>query len=509
MTGPGGTGKTRLSLQVAAEVVEEFPDGAWFINLAPISDPTLVASAIAQTLRVTETAGTSLVESLQSALRNKSLLLLLDNFEQVLPAAPLVADLLAAAPGIKILVTSRASLGLYGEHDLHVPPLQLPDPKHLPSLDRLSQYEAVRLFIERAQAAKEDFAVTNENAPAVAEICVRLDGLPLAIELAAARVRLLPPRALLQRLSSRLKLLTGGGRNLPARQQTLRGAIDWSYSLLNPAEQTLFARLAVFVGGRTVDAVEAICNAAGDLPIDPLDGVGSLLDKSLLRQEEGPDGEARLVMLETIHEYARERLDVSGEGAALRRQHLAYFLALAEQAEPELRGAAQVAWLHRLETEHENLRAALQWALGTGEAELAVRLASALAWFWEQRSYLSEGRQWLATALALPHAVAPAVRAKALVGAGLLAFRQGDYAHATSLSEASLARYRELGDQQGMAGALANLGTVATEHRDYARARALLEESLELSRTLEDDEGIARALNHLGGRWTKRNLKYA
>jgi predicted ATPase/class 3 adenylate cyclase len=499
LLGPGGTGKTRLALQAAAAVVDAFGDGVFFVNLAPITAPDLVASVIAQTLHVTEAAGQPLVASLSQFLADKQLLLLLDNFEQVTPAAPLVADLLAAAPRLTVLVTSRIALHVAGEQEVPVPPLTVPDPNHLPPLERLGQYEAVRLFIQRAQAVKPEFQLTQANAPAVAEICVRLDGLPLAIELAAARVKLLPPAALLTRLQSRLKLLIGGAQNLPARQQTLRGAIDWSYSLLDPAEQTLFARLAVFMGGRTLDAVEAICNPDGDLPIDSFDGVASLLDKSLLRQEEGTDGEPRLVMLETIHEYARERLDASGEGEALRHQHLAYFLALAEQAEPELDGAAQVAWLGRLETEHDNLRAALQGALDAGEAEHALRLAGALSRFWAQRSYLSEGRQWLAAALALPHAVAPAVQAKGLRAAGVLAWRQGDYAHATSLTEASLARHRALGDQQGVASALLSLGNVVADQGDYARAITLFEESLRLYRTLGDNEGIARILGNMGG----------
>ena len=498
LTGPGGTGKTRLALQVAADLLDTFPDGAWFVNLAPLADPALVLPEIARTLQVQEAGGQPIAATLAGYLRDKRLLLVLDNFEQVLPAADAVGTLLSATAGLKVLVTSQSALRLYTEREYPVPPLQVPDPKRLPPLDRLQQYEAVRLFIQRAQGVKPDFQVTSGNAPAVAAICARLDGLPLAIELAAARTKLLAPDALLPRLNSRLKVLTGGARDLPARQQTLRNTIDWSYSLLDPGEQTLFTRLAVFIGGRTLDAVEVVCNAAGDLPIDPLDGVGSLLDKSLLRQEEGTGGEPRLVMLETIHEYARERLEASGEGEALQGEHLAYFLALAEQAEAELGGAAQVAWLERLEAEHDNLRAALQGALDAGEAERALRLASALARFWDQRSYLSEGRQWLAAALALPDTVAPAVQAKALRGAGLLAMRQGDYVQATRLTEASLAGYRALGDQQGIALVLANLGALAYEQGDFERGIPLAEESLRLYRTLGDTGGIARTLNNLG-----------
>ncbi len=388
LTGPGGTGKTRLALQVAAELVDDFRDGAWFVNLAPIADPTQVASAIAQTLRVTENAGTSLVESLQSALRDRSLLLLLDNFEQILPAAPLISDLLAAAPRLKVLVTSRALLGLYGEHDFRVPPLQLPDPKHLPPVERLSQYEAVRLFIERAQAARADFVITNENAPAVAEICARLDGLPLAIELAAARIRLLPPQALLQRLSSRLKLLTGGGRNLPARQQTLRGAIDWSYSLLAPAEQALFARLAVFVGGCTLEAIEAVCNAEGDLDVDMLDGTASLVDKSLLRQVEGPESEPRLVMLETIREYAAERLaEDAGFSAAARRAHATFFAGFTQRQRERLAGPTREAALGEIEADIENVRSAWHYWVAEGDLEQRRGLTDGL---WQ----LYDARDW-------------------------------------------------------------------------------------------------------------------
>ncbi|MDQ5852217.1 MAG: adenylate/guanylate cyclase domain-containing protein, partial [Chloroflexota bacterium] len=401
LTGPGGVGKTRLSLQVAADLLDAFPDGVWLVNLAPLTDPALVPATIATTLGVTEVGGQPLVETLQRFLREKHLLLLLDNFEQVLPAAPLVAALLAAAPRLKVLVTSRSILGLYGEHDFLVPPLMLPDPQRLPPLERLSQYEAVRLFIERAQAARADFTVTNENAPAVAEICARLDGLPLAIELAAARIRLFPPQALLQRMSSRLQLLTGGGRNLPARHQTLRATIEWSYSLLDQGEQALFARLGVFAGGCTLEAVEAVCNPEGDLAVDMLEGVASLVDKSLLRQVEGPEGEPRFVMLETIHEYARERLAARGDGEAVRQRHAAYCLHLAEEAAPAVSETHEVTWLNRLEAEHDNLRAALAWSLGsTGDVALGMRLAAALADFWDSRMHMTEGRRWAAAALA-------------------------------------------------------------------------------------------------------------
>src|SRR5215216_1569219 len=295
LTGPGGIGKTRLALQAAADLLDDFSDGAFLVPLATLTEAELFFSAVAETLGVRETGEQSLDESLKDYLHERRLLLVLDNFEQVLGAAPAVTQLLAAAPGLKVLATSRAPLGLYGEHEFPVPPLTLPDLKRPPPLERLTQYEAVGLFVERARAVKPDFSITNESAPAVAEICVRLDGLPLAIELAAARIKMLPPKAMLPRLSSRLKLLTGGARDLPVRQRTLRGAIEWSHTLLGDGEKTLFARMAVFSGGRTLEAVEAVCDAQGDLPVDTFEGVSSLLDKSLLRQEEGPEGEPRFV----------------------------------------------------------------------------------------------------------------------------------------------------------------------------------------------------------------------
>jgi predicted ATPase/class 3 adenylate cyclase len=293
LTGPGGIGKTRVALQAAADLLEDFTDGAFFVPLATLTEAELFFSAVAETLGVKETAEQPLDETLKDYLSERRLLLLLDNFEQVLEAAPSVTELLAGAPGLKVLATSRAPLGLYGEHEFPVPPLSMPDLKRPPLLERLTHYEAVRLFLERAQAVKPDFKVTNESAPAVAEICVRLDGLPLAIELAAARIKMLPPKAMLQRLGSRLKLLTGGARDLPERQRTLRATIEWSHALLDEGEQLLFGRLAVFSGGRTLEAIEAICDAEGDLPVDAFDGVSSLLDKSLIRQEEGPGGEPR------------------------------------------------------------------------------------------------------------------------------------------------------------------------------------------------------------------------
>jgi predicted ATPase len=383
-----------------------------------------------------------------------------------------------------------------------VPPLALPDLVQLPSAEQLTQYEAVRLFIARAQATKADFAVTNANAPAVAEICHRLDGLPLAIELAAARVKIFPPEALLARLTHLLQVLTGGARDLPARQQTIRATIDWSYQLLNEAEQTLFARLGVFVGGCTLKATEAVCNATNDLPMDVTDGVASLVDKSLLRLEEGVDGEPRLMMLETIREYALERLAHRREAVAVREQHLAYYLALAEVAEPHFRGAEQIVWADRLEFEHNNFRAALAWAheqravegSTTAGAEAELRLAGALFWFWDLRGHLSEGRRWLAGALEQTNWPGrTAARAKALYA---LAQTEADNLVARSELEESAAIWREIGDKRGLALSLScsgSLGFIALYEGRVAAARAFFEEGVAIWRELNDQWGLATA----------------
>jgi predicted ATPase/class 3 adenylate cyclase len=499
LTGPGGTGKTRLALHVAVNLIDDFASGVFFIPLAPITDPHLVASAIAQTLGVWETGGRPLVDHLKDYLREKHLLLVLDNFEQVVPAAPIVAELLAACPKLKILVTSRIVLHLSGEYEFPVPPLALPNPRHLPAREALSQYAAVELFIQRALAVKPDFSVTNDNAPAIAEICVKLDGLPLAIELAAARIKLLPPQAMLARLGRRLELLKGGARDLPARHQTLRQAIAWSYDLLDAVERALFSRLAVFVGGCTLEAVETVCNATGDLEIDALDGVASLVDKSLLRQEAAADGEPRLRMLETIREYALECLESSPEAATSRHAHAKHYLALAEAAESQLTGPHQAVWLNRLEIEHDNLRAALQWWGEAGEADTGLRLGGALWRFWIIRGQLSEGRERLTALLALPWtATAAQARAKALNGLGTIAHEQGDYAAARSWLEESLTIWREIGDKRGVATLLNNLGWVGWHQGDYTAARTLSEEALALHRDIGDARGIALALNNLG-----------
>lgn len=496
LTGPGGTGKTRLARQISEELRSEYADGVIFVSLAPIRDPELVASTIAQELGVKETAGRLPREMLQEYLRHRRLLLVLDNFEQVVEAGPLIVDLLTDCAELRVIVTSRTVLHVSGEHSWSVPPMLLPDAKLQHTPQQLSQYESVALFIERARAVKSDFTLTETNAIAVAQICSRLDGLPLAIELAAARSRLLSPQAMLARLLPRLQFLKGGAHDLPQRQRTLRDAIDWSYSLLSEDEQRLFIRLSVFMRGRTLEAIEAVCNPEGE--VDVLTSLESLLEKSLLRQEEAPDGEPRFVMLETIHEYAREHLEASAEAEELRRRHAEYFLALAEEAEPELRGSQQCTWLPRLEEEHDNLRAALGWSLESGNTRTAVRLGWALGMFWWIHGHLSEGRRWMEDALARGEALPEHMRAKALVIAGCMAFGQGDYEQSESRCEESLALLRTEGDKRVEALALGILGLTALHQADYERATALFEESLELFQQLADKWGCALLIGGLG-----------
>jgi predicted ATPase/class 3 adenylate cyclase len=505
LTGPGGTGKTRLGLQVAAELLEDFESGVFFVPLAAIREPTLVASSIAQALGLQEKAGQELRDSLQEFLQDKQMLLVLDNFEQVVAAALLVTELLAACPRLKCLVTSRVVLHLSGEHEFPVPSLELPDPRRLPAVDALSQYAAVELFIQRALSVKPDFRVDNDNAPAVAEICVRLDGLPLAIELAAARIKLFPPQAILARLGRRLELLRGGARDVPDRHQTLRHAISWSYNLLEVDEQALFRRLAVFAAGCTLEAAEAVCQAV-DVPtagvgqsLEVLDGVASLVDKSLLCQEEQASGEPRFRMLETIREYGLECLTASGEAPAIRRAHADYYLALVEEAEAALTGLEQATWLDRLEVEHDNLRAALRWAEEGGEVEVGLRLAGAFCQFWLMRGHLREGQEQLARLLGL-EGVSPrtAVRAKVLTGAGHIAHNLSDYAAAHAFFEESLTIRRACGDQRGIAAALNDLGWVAWYRNDYTAVRVLSEESLAIWQELGDKAGVATSLHNLG-----------
>jgi predicted ATPase/class 3 adenylate cyclase len=497
LTGAGGTGKTRLSLQLAAELLADFEDGVFFVDLASITDPHLFIPTVAQTLSVRERAAESLSETLKDYLRDKTLLLVFDNFEQLLDAGPAVSALLAVAPNLKALITSRAPLHLSGEHEYSVPPLAVPDLDAPEPPATLAAYESVQLFLERARAVKPEFELTSENAPAVAEICARLDGLPLAIELGAARVRILNPQALLGRLSQRLEVLTGGARDAPARQRTLRDTIEWSYGLLDASEQRLFARLSVFLGGRTIDAAEAVCDPTAELGATVFDGVASLVEKSLLRQDEGSAGEPRFLMLETIREFALDRLERSGEGDLLRQRHAHYFVALAEEAEPEILGADQVLWLERLEAERDNFRAALGWLLERGESELALRLISSLRRAWVARGLVSETQKWLEAAFEPSAAVAPQVEAKARYGLGRVALVQGDYDDAIPLLERSARLFRELREAEGLVFSLADLGFIATAQGRHEDARRFADESLAEAKAAGNERTIAAALHSL------------
>ncbi|MGB8729633.1 MAG: protein kinase [Candidatus Sulfotelmatobacter sp.] len=542
VTGPGGIGKTRLATQVASGLVEHFPGGTHFVPLSALSDPDLVASVIVQALGIREAGGQLPLEILKRNLQDSlraPVLLLLDNFEHLVQAVPTVAEILTAGPNVKILVTSRAALHLYGEHEFPLPPLALPDSRSMPSVEVLSQCPAVALFVQRAAAARPDFELNRENASTVAEICARLDGLPLAIELAAARVKVLSPSSMLTRLASRLQLLTGGSRDLPQRQQTLRAAIDWGYDLLSAAEQKLFRRLSVFVGGCNLESVEAVCDTKGDLDLDLLDGMASMVDKSLVQQVKQGKRESRFVMLETLREYALEKLEASGEAALTKRAHAAYYLVLAEENVTESSEAEGAGWLEQLGLEHDNFRAGLEWLTETGNVEWGLRLGTALFRFWEVREYLAEGRDRLGRILKLTEAGAPTkLRMRALFSAGVLAGEQGDYASAAALInesqdiaqalgdktgvavslnalavlardrgdvevahvlfEASLGLWRELADQKAVARALSNLANVLKLQGEYGRARALYEECLSIFRGLGDRTGVAWSLNYQG-----------
>lgn len=504
LTGPGGTGKTRMAIRVGGQMLLDFRHGVFFVALASITDTALVATTIAQTLGVMEGANRPIVESIKAHLRDRHILLILDNFEQIVGAAPIVADIMTSAADLKVLVTSREILHLRGEHEFAVPPLSMPDTQQLPTVERLAQYEAVRLFIDRAAALRPDFEVTDDNAPAVAEICSSLDGLPLAIELAAARIKMLSPEAMLARLQShteggdgRLKLLVGGHRDLPVRQQTLRNTIGWSYDLLNEGERMLFRRLSVFSGGRSLEAIEAVCNVDGALPVDALEGMASLIDKSLLQQRPGPGGEDRFVMLETIQEYAREKLEENGEADMVQEQHAKYFLDMAEKAEPEMHGPRQSEWLERLETEHDNLRVALKWAIEQGRTEMALRLGAALMEFWKAHGHFTSGRAWLEAALDISNKPTQA-RAKALMAAGNLASAQGDYTRASAVLQESLELFRQLGDKVRIAATLKNLGNDARLQGNYDASYAYLQEGLEIARELGNRSEIGMMLGDIG-----------
>ena len=518
LTGPGGVGKTRLALEVAQRSREAFADGVVFVPLAPLRDAALLPSVLAETLGIKEVAGQALLETLTRHLQDRQVLLVLDNFEHLPTAAPVVGELVGRCPQLTVLVTSRAPLRLGGERQFPVPPLPLPDTASQSPADSLELSPAVELFRQRAQAVLPTFELNATNAAMVARMCRRLDGLPLAIELAATRVKLFSPQALLARLERGLQLLTGGARDLPERQQTLRDTIAWSYELLDGREQALFRRLAVFAGGFTLEAVEDVCGSGAEEQVasNVLETVASLVDNSLLvslsessTSQEGE--EPRFTMLETIREYALERLTSSDEVEEAQRKHAQYFLALAEAAQLEAsKQRDEGEWgskFTRLEREHDNLRAALSWAVQNLEAETGARLAIALWWFWIERSYLSDGRRWMEALLALdgaggrrgeaPHVLPARTKAYLLQVAGILAMAQGDHDHAVALHEEGMSVYREMGHKKGVSASLRELGFVAYEQGDYERAVRLHEESLTLAREFATTFGIAWSLRAL------------
>jgi predicted ATPase/DNA-binding XRE family transcriptional regulator len=512
LTGPGGVGKTRLALEVVGRLRNAFADGVAFVPLAPLRDAALFPSALAQTLGIKEVAGEAPQQTLERHLPDKRMLLVIDNFEHILAAAPVVAALVEACSQLTVLVTSRAPLRLGGEHQFPVPPLRLPDAVLQSPADGLHHSPALELFRQRARAVMPTFELTDTNVASVARICRRLDGLPLAIELAAARVKLFPPKALLNRLDRRLQLLTGGARDLPERQQTLRDTVTWSYDLLDPTEQALFRRLAVFAGGCTLEAVESICVSGTDEQVEStgLETLASLVDNSLLISR-SEDEEPRFTMLETIREYALERLVSSGEAGQAQRKHAQYYLELAEAAQPRASGKwDELDWLSkfaRIEREHDNLRAAMSWAVQNREVETGARLAIALWWFWIERGYLSDGRRWMETILALdgaegatgeaPHKLPARTKAYLLHVAGVLASVQGDHDRAVALHKESLSVYRQMGHNKGVGMSLRALGLVAHERGDYGRAVRLHEQALALDREFGTTFGIAWSMRAL------------
>jgi predicted ATPase/DNA-binding winged helix-turn-helix (wHTH) protein len=484
LTGPGGAGKTRLGVAVAASMADRFTAGVQFVSLSAITNPELVPTALADALKIKQIANRSVPQLIGDQLQNSGpFLLLLDNFEQVLPAATVVAETLEACPSLKILVTSRSSLRIYGEQEFPVTPL--------------AQNSAVELFVQRATAVWPDFAITQENTAVVQEICLRLDGLPLAIELAAARTKVLSPSAILDRLQSRLQLLTGGALDLPERQQTLRKTIDWSHGLLNEAEQKLFRRFAAFVGGCTLEAAEAVCNTRRDLAIDLFDGLSSLMDKNLVQRLDRAQSEPRFAMLETIREYAFERLADSGELPAARRAHAAYCLVLAEEGNPDLTPVDRARWLRQCDVEIDNFRFALDWLFHTNELDWSLRLCAALFRFWDMREHLTEGRARLETVLRLAGAERTEERARISIFLGALTTAQGDYPAAERFLEQSLYLYEELGDQSGIAASLNAVAITARDRGDYQSAQSNFERSLACWRMLADRRAIARCLHNL------------
>ena len=499
LTGAGGSGKTRLALEVARDLVQAYPDGVWLVELAPLSEGVLVPKAVAEALEVPERSGEPLIDTLAQVLRSQALLLLLDNCEHLLDASSRLVDkLLNSCPRLSILATSREGLGVEGEVRWLVPSLSVPDPQGTPSSEELDAYESVRLFVARAKARNPLFSLSPKNALAVAGICNRLEGIPLAIELAAARVDTLSAEQISQRLEGSLRLLTRGGRTTVPRHQTLKGTLDWSHELLSEDEKKLFGRLSVFAGGWTLEAAEAVGVGEG-VEEDILDVLSGLVNKSLVAVRERQESRVRYRLLEPIRQYAWEKLEEGGEGEEVRRRHADFYLALAEEAEPRLRGPEDTEWLERLEVEHDNLRAALSWALEGGEAKLGLRLAGALWLFWEGHGHYGEGHRWLEQVLAGGSQASAAARAKALEGEGWLVYRSGGMDEGVIAAQEGL----ELSDEAGLGGAarakfLNILSWVAMLRGDYERAKELFEESLKLSRNANDEFGIADGLLGLG-----------
>jgi predicted ATPase/DNA-binding CsgD family transcriptional regulator len=496
LTGSGGCGKTRLALAAARELVERFEDGAWMVELAALADPSLVPQAVASTLGIREQPGRSPTETVADYLRTKNVLLVLDNCEHLVEScAGLAEALLRACPELRILATSREALGITGEVAWPVPSLSLPDLRRLPDIQDLSRYESTRLYVERAVAVNPTFALTERNAAAVAQVCYRLDGIPLAIELAAARAKVLPVDQIADRLDESFQLLAAGGRMAMPRHRTLRATMDWSHELLADEERTLFRRLSVFAGGFTLGAAESVCAGEGLERNEVLDLLSHLVDKSLVIMWEDRDG-ARYRLLETVRQYGMERLDESDDGTEIGRRHAGFFVRHAEETEGKLSGPDQARWLTRLQTEHDNLRAALSWSLGEkGDVGYGVRLAAALWPFWFARGYVSEGRRWLERAVSMSGRAAPYARANALNGAGWLATFQEEYGAAKTLIEEGLALYRELGDKEGIGSSIAYLGFVAVlGQREDIPVATLLEEATRLEPELKDRRTVANLL---------------
>lgn len=495
LTGAGGAGKTRLALQTAAEQMDDYPGGVFLVELAPLAEPPLLVHAVAQVLGVRETPGSPLTDSLIEHLRPRTLLLVLDNCEHlVAPCAHLADTLLRACPDLRVLTTSRERLQIGGECVWTVPLLSVPDARAVPTVDALAPCASVALFVERAQAVLPSFALSPHNAAAVAQICRRLDGIPLALELAAARVNVLSPAQIAQRLGDVFRLLTKGSRTGLTHHQTLRAMLDWSYDQLDASEQRLLQRLSVFTGGWTLDAAEAVCSGAGIEPEDVLDGLDSLAKKSLVQAEDSGD-QKRYRLLETLRQYGEEKLRESGDLDRMRGEHRDWFLLLAELAESQMAGPEQAAWLGRLEVEHDNLRAALKWSV---EGEPRLRLASALHLFWRTHGHLSEGRGWLEGALTLARTAPEPMRAKAINRAGIFAWAQGDYATAKNFWEQSLTLYRNLSDKQGTAKVLNNLAMLADVQRLWPEAAQRYEEALAAYRQAGDQANVAAVLGNLG-----------